>query len=145
MAYNKEQIDAIFLIICKRLEEGEAIRNILKDKDMPSTSTFFMWLDSDNEKSKQYARAKEVYAETMFDELIGIADNTSTDIFRNEKGEEQINHEVIQRDRLRIDARKWTLSKLNPKKFGDNKTVDLTTLGQSIQAPIQWVTPDEST
>lgn len=138
MAYNKEQIYNIFLIICKRLEEGEAIRNILKDKDMPSTSTFFMWLDSDNEKSKQYARAKEVYAETMFDELIGIADNTSTDILINEKGEEQINHEVIQRDRLRIDARKWTLSKLNPKKFGDNKTVDLTTLGQSIQAPIQW-------
>ena len=121
MAYSQEQIDSIFAIVCKRIEEGEAVRNILKDKDMPSTSTFFMWLDSDDSKSKQYARAKEVYADKMFDDLVLIADSTSNDVYQNEKGEDQVNHDVIQRDRLRIDTRKWTLSKLNPKKYGDNQ------------------------
>ena len=35
------------------------------------------------------------------------------------------NHNVINRDRLRVDARKWAASKLAPKKYGDASTLKL--------------------
>jgi hypothetical protein len=146
MAYDENQISDIISSICKRLEEGEALRTILQEKEMPSTATFFKWIDEDEEKLKQYARAKEAYAENVFNDIILIADGTDSDVVKDEDGIENINHHIIQRDRLRIDARKWHLSKLNPKKYGDK--VDLTSKGEKVETNIvvlgQGISPNET-
>ena len=134
MAYNKKEIDDIFDAVCDRIEEGEAVRTILRDEDMPSSRTFFKWLEQDEEKVKQYARAKELYAEGMFEDVILISDGSGDDIILDEDGVENVNHKVIQRDRLRTDNRKWALSKLNPKKYGDK--IDMTSGGEKVQQPI---------
>ena len=42
----------------------------------------------------------------------------------------KLNGENIQRSRLRIDTRKWLMSKLNPKVYGDK--LDMTTNGNDI-------------
>ena len=123
MAYSKKEVNNIFDAVCVRLENGEAVRNILMEDAFPSCNTFFRWLDTDEEKAKQYARAKMLYASKMFDDIIFIADGTGDDVLKDEDGVEQINHKVIQRDRLRVDARKWALSKLNPKKYGDKMDI----------------------
>lgn len=125
MAYSKEQIETIFEEICKRIEEGEAVRTILRDKGTPSTETFYKWVDADENKSKRYARAKELMASGMFEDIVLISDGTGDDLLIDEDGVAQVNHQVIQRDRLRVDSRKWALSKLNPKKYGDRTTTDL--------------------
>jgi hypothetical protein len=130
MAYSKEQIDTIFNIICQRIINGESVKSILRDKDMPSTQTFWDWLKNDKIKSNQYARAKEIMAERMFEDIILIADGTDDDIYVDENGIEQTNHNVIQRDRLRIDARKWNLSRMFPKKYGEK--IDMTSGGEKI-------------
>ena len=122
MAYSEKQITDIFDYVCKEVEKGRALRNVLKDENMPSTSTFYQWLDNDEVKAKQYARATEVRADIIFDDILAIADENTNDTSINENGIEVVNNDVIQRSRLRIDARKWVLSKLNPKKFGD-KTI----------------------
>ena len=57
-----------------------------------------------------------------FDEIIEIADKQSEDVGEDENGNKVINHNIVQRNRLQIDARKWALSKMFPKKFGD-KTI----------------------
>ena len=119
MAYSIEEIDSIFTYVCKEIEKGRALRNILKEDAMPSTSTFYEWLDSYEAKAKQYARATEIRAEVIFDDILGIADQNEHDTTVNADGVEIVNNDVIQRSRLRIDARKWVLSKLNPKKYGD--------------------------
>lgn len=143
MAYSQEEIDDIFNKVCLRLEEGESLRNILKDEGMPSTQTFYKWLEEEESKSKQYARAKESYADNVFNDIILIADGTDNDQLIDEDGITQVNHHVIQRDRLRIDARKWHLSKLNPKKYGDK--LDMTSGGEKIQTPVFSSNPlDES-
>lgn len=64
-------------------------------------------------------RATEVRADVIFDDILSIADQNGKDTYINENGVEVVNNDVIQRSRLQIDARKWVLSKLNPKKFGD--------------------------
>ena len=122
MAYSKEQIEKLFIVICERITKGEAVRNILKDKDMPAYETFYNWLNDEN-KAKQYARATEIRAEAIFDEMFEIADDGTNDygtkILLDGSEIEVLNSEHIQRSRLRIDTRKWALSKMNPKKYGD--------------------------
>jgi hypothetical protein len=132
MAYSQKEIDNIFNYVCIEIEKGRALRNILKDENMPSTSTFYQWLDSNTDKAKQYARATEIRADIIFDDILSIADENTNDTFVNDNGIEIVNNDVIQRSRLRIDARKWVLSKLNPKKFGDK--TDITSGGEKIQS-----------
>ena len=131
MAYTDKDKDNIFEYVCQEIEKGRALRNVLKDENMPSTSTFYQWLDNDEVKAKQYARATEVRADIIFDDILAIADENTNDTSINENGIEVVNNDVIQRSRLRIDARKWVLSKLNPKKFGDK--TDVTSGGEKIQ------------
>ncbi len=107
--------------ICTRLAEGESLRAICRDDTMPSLSTVTGWLfDGKHEEfSEQYALAREVQAEVWADEIVSIADDSSSDVTTDKDGKEIVNHERIQRSRLRVDARKWIAAKLLPKKYGD--------------------------
>lgn len=133
MAYSKEDIDNIFDEVCIRVENGEAIRDILKDKNLPSSSTFYDWLENDTEKSKRYARAKELWAESQAAEILRIADDSTNDTIYTEKGEIE-NKEWVNRSKLRVDTRKWLMSKMYPKKYGDK--IDLTTDNKPINTNI---------
>ncbi len=107
--------------ICTRLAEGESLRSICKDNAMPGLRTVMGWLfDGDHEEfSQQYARAREAQAEVRADEIVDIADDASNDFTTDENGKAVVDHEHIQRSRLRIDTRKWIASKLLPKRYGD--------------------------
>ena len=122
MAYSEKEVEELFNEACERMEKGESVRAILKDEHMPSSRTFFKWIDKDDLKVKQYARACDLRADHMFDEMFDIADNSSNDYMDKLQGDEVIkvpNTENIQRSRLRIDTRKWALSKMNPKKYSE--------------------------
>ncbi len=107
--------------ICTRLAEGESLRAICRDDAMPSLSTVTGWLfDGEHEEfSEQYARAREVQAEVLADELADIADEATGDLTTDKDGKAVVDHEHIQRSRLRVDTRKWIASKLLPKRYGD--------------------------
>lgn len=127
MAYSKQEKEKIFNEVCERMENGESVRSILKDEKMPSSRTFFKWIDSDEEKVKQYAHACDLRADYIFDEMFDIADDATNDFMNKLQGDEMVevlNKEHIQRSRLRIDTRKWALSKMNPKKYSEKMTVD---------------------
>jgi len=116
MAYDK---DEIFPLILLEIEEGASLRSILKREDMPGRTVFFEWLNNSKEKANQYARACELRAENMFEDILSIVDENTNDIITLEDGRETVNNDVIQRARLRVDARKWMLGKMHPKKYGD--------------------------
>lgn len=146
MAYKENEIKDKFDYIIINIEKGRALRTILKDNLMPSSRTFFKWLDEDEDKVKRYARATEIRSEHIFEDVLKIADNNTADIITDENGE-RTNNDVIQRSRLMVDARKWYLSKLNPKKYGDKNT----TTHEGGDKPIQLITlgngvnPNETT
>ena len=109
--------------ICLRLSHGESLRSIVKDKHIPAQSTIYVWLNKNMPFQEQYTRAREEQAETMADEIVAIADETpqTAPVF-NKDGEVidiKLDSAYIQWQRQRIDARKWTASKLRPKKYGD--------------------------
>ena len=125
MAYSKKQIQSIFSEIVKQISEGNSLRAILRQSSMPSSRTFFKWISEDEEKVKQYARGCNERSEMIFDQILTIADATEDDVIINEEGKPITNHNVIQRDRLRVDARKWALAKMNPKKYGDKQAIEM--------------------
>jgi hypothetical protein len=98
-------------------ENGKSAISALKGR--MSTLAFYKLLEEDEEKQKRYARACEMRAEQMANELLEIADTFDNDVHLDKDGNEIINHNVINRDRLRVDSRKWLLAKLHPKKYGD--------------------------
>ena len=125
--------------ICRRIAEGESLRSVCADESMPAASSIFRWLLDEEKQSfwEQYAHARAIQAELMFDELLEIADDGSNDFMTIIKGDHSYNiedKEVTNRSRLRVDTRKWYLSKVLPKKFGDK--LDLTSDGKALPAPI---------
>lgn len=114
--------DELVALICERITDGESLRTICRDEDMPACSTVFKWLIEKPAFSEQYARAREAQADTLFDEVLDIADDARND-WMERRGEDdagwQANGEHIQRSKLRIDARKWMAGKLAPKKYGE--------------------------
>ena len=114
MAYSQEQIDLIFSEILDDIERGMSLRSSLSKDNRPASDTFYIWLESNEDKSKRYARAAEKRADAIFEEILEISNHTEED------HTPFTGSNVIQRDRLKIDARKWMLAKMNPKKYGDS-------------------------
>lgn len=102
-----------------RLRCGETLRSICRDPAMPGRETVFRWMHQDKEFRDQYAEAREIGLDSMFDEALEIADDTSQDTLTDEEGRERLNSEWVQRSRLRIDTRKWYLARAMPKKYGE--------------------------
>lgn len=118
----------LFDRICERIAEGESLRAICGDADMPSTTAVKKWLIKDDGGAlvAQYARAREMQADTLFEEVLDIADDARNDWMerRADQGTGyELNGEHLQRSRLRVDARKWMAGKLRPKVYGDKVDV----------------------
>ena len=113
--------------ICEQLSKGRSLNKILKQDGMPSSTTVMKWLWRESKHKeefvKQYTRARQEQAEHWADETIDIADEKEGDYYTNEKGKKLVDHENINRSRLRVDTRKWFASKLLPKKYGDKMTL----------------------
>lgn len=115
-----EYTDDIAAEICRRLAGGESLRRICSDDHLPNDRTVRQWAaDNRNGFYPQYARARDLGLDVMADEIIDIADDGQNDYIETEDGREVLNGEHIQRSRLRVDSRKWYLSKLAPKRYGD--------------------------
>jgi hypothetical protein len=121
MAYSQQQIDETFDEILREIEQGNSLISILRRKEFPSTATFYQWLEADEDKAKRYVRACEIRADVIFEDIIDIADHSDED------HTPFTGANVVQRDRLKIDARKWIVAKLHPKKYSDRVYQDITT------------------
>jgi hypothetical protein len=129
--YTEKRFDDIL----SSIETGKALGEACKENGVTPQS-FHKWLREDKTKGKlkisKYARACEIRAEIIFEEIMQIADDPREDAIVTDSGI-IMNTEFVQRSRLRIDARKWTLSKMNPKKYGDK--IESTLVGDE-QRPV---------
>lgn len=80
----------------------------------------------------QYTRARAVGYERLAEEILDISDDGRNDTYMTESGE-ATNHDVIARSRLRVDSRKWMLSKMLPKVYGEKLAIG----GASDMPPVQ--------
>ena len=120
--------EAIGIALCAAIAEGMSLRSACALPGMPDVSTVIRWL-ADEERAEfcaQYARAREDRADLLAEEILQIADDGRNDTQVDEDGNVFVDHDVIARSRLRVDARKWLASKMAPKKYGDKITAEHT-------------------
>lgn len=122
--------DSIASEICQRLSLGESLTAICRDDHMPSFVTVYSWINGEvgaaveSEFPKKYARARAIKIEYMAEQLEEIADDARNDWMDRVVGSEGdtirvIDHEHVTRTRLRLDTRRFLLSKLRPDIYGD--------------------------
>jgi hypothetical protein len=104
--------------ICERMVEGETLRKICLDAEMPDRRTIFRWLTQHSEFRANYTIAIELHADHWADLAQQIADDRSGDYIKRD-GKLIPDWENVQRSRLRVDTIKWRTAKLNPKKYSD--------------------------
>lgn len=143
MGRHSEFSQGVADVICERLAEGESLRSICRDEEMPALSSVFKWLNEQVKFSEQYARAREEQAEALAAEIVAIADET--EVTTKMDGEDvrlTLDATAVARNRLRVDARKWVAAKLKPKVYGDKVTNEHTGAGGG---PVQLVTKIQRT
>ncbi|MDN7820626.1 terminase small subunit protein [Burkholderia vietnamiensis] len=111
--------------ICAAIIDGMTLRQVCALPGMPAKSTILRWLQDEDkaEFQAQYVRAREIQAEDMADEILEIADDGRNDWMEQHDRDGNAvgwreNGEAIRRSALRVEARKWLLSKRAPKKYG---------------------------
>lgn len=133
MAARIKRSQALADRICEQLAAGKSLRKICRTTGMPTMPFVFKWLREDENFVAQYARAREAQAETLFDQIVDIADAADTSSMRG-----------IEHAKIRIDARKWSAGKMAPKKYGDKIGVEHTgsiNLATALEAARKRVAP----
>ncbi len=118
MAYCPEVAEYIL----ERVIDGIPLRKICEDRNMPGTSVFLRWVVEDKDLRERYALAQQMRAMVWADETIHIADTpcmSMTIVDKADGTKEIVMADNVQRSRVKIEARKFMLSKILPKQFGD--------------------------
>jgi len=110
--------------ICEVVANGSNIVATLKaNETFPSWSTFRRWKNENFELQTLYVTAIQDKSEAVIFEIDEI-------LFELRKGD--IEAPVAN---VLIQTLKWKAAKFYPKMFGDNKNVDVTTKGESMNTP----------
>ncbi len=97
--------------ICARIAQGESVRGMCRDADMPSEASVYKWRNDYPDFAESYARARSSQTEHLLEDILEIADSPT--IASDDK-------------RVRIDARKWAMAKLAPKRYGESQRHEIT-------------------
>lgn len=138
------------LRICEEISDGLSLRRVCDAPDLPTKRTVQRWLAQGyldiSEKSDtiyarfchRFARAREMQAEALFDEMKDVADDGSNDYVEatNKKGETKIafNKENVLRSKLRVETYRIIAERQKPKKYSPmTKLADAE--GENLPAP----------
>jgi hypothetical protein len=119
IAFDPVLADAIIDLIAS----GFSLKRACDLPGMPDPMSVRKWVVRHGEFSLKYARALLSKAQVHADEILDIADDSRNDweCIIDQNGEKVyiLRHDHVKRQQLRIETRKWYLSKVLPKQFGD--------------------------
>ena len=117
--------------ILERMLTGESLTRICSGEDFPALSTVFKWLAEDRAKRAdgltepgtrlfldEYDVALDLRLDLQREQLLDISDDGSNDTYTDAEGNTVVDHDHIQRSKLRVETRKWLMSVMAPKRYG---------------------------
>ena len=114
---QQDQLDtfeALFEPAINALSGGTSITKFLSmDHRQPHPGQFMRWLKADPDRYRQYLYARDIAAELISNDIIGIADGTDNPL------------EDVARSKLRVDARKVMMSFDNKERFTTTTKIDV--------------------
>jgi len=125
--WGKPHLDKFEKVLELIAEKGLSLRQACEKTKLHRRS-FHEMVNDDADRRDRYARAREDREDFLLDEIYSIADDSTRDTVtkKSKNGDEyaEENHEWVNRSKLRVDVRKWHLSKMSPKKWGDRLELD---------------------
>ncbi len=115
--------------ICEALAAGKSLRAICEAEHLPHRATVHRWvLNNEQGFCDQYVRARDIGLDALAEEALAIADTPVEGVRREEsdEGYKEVREDMLGHRKLQVDTRKWYLSKLAPKKYGDKTSMELT-------------------
>ena len=134
--YNQHEREQIVKSICEDVIENKLSFTQAVKKSPVTFVSFFKWVTESQDLKDLYHYAREIRSDILFEEIIDIADNPQEgETIKEDKNGLTIEKgDMLGHRRLQIDARKWVVAKMQPKKYGDK--LDVTTDGQPLNTPI---------
>ena len=106
----------LMAVICERISRGESLRAICSDKAMPGEAAVRYWVSQDHEGcAAGFEAARAVQAHRFAEELIALCDEVPPML---EDG--RVDQGWVTWQKMRIDTRKWTASRILPKEYGEH-------------------------
>jgi hypothetical protein len=117
--------------ILERISEGRSLVYAVKEANM-SYPTAMYQLRNNPDLQTKYRACMEERGDYLADELVDLADEMPPPDL-----DPALINAWVNRQRLRIDARKWSAAKLRPKQWGDKIDVSVTHTQISITQALQ--------
>ena len=96
--------------VCEGVARGEGLRSVCgpdRARGMPDEATAYGWLSEKPDFTRRVAQAREAWADLIIEEMLEISNGAAGDA------------KDVNRDKLRIETRKWLVAKLSPARYGD--------------------------
>lgn len=103
---NEERRATLGPLVCQRVARGQLVKEACARVGV-SRRTFRDWMQQDAGLRAAFERARIDQAHALAEETLRISDSDAFSM------------EAVQRNRLRVDTRKWYVSKIAPALFGD--------------------------
>lgn len=123
-APERRPLDAEALrLLCSHIAGGDSLSSWARNEGY-AKQTISDWVLADPDRVKAYREARRMQADAHVDDLIDLADE---EMPLDAQG--RTDSAMVQRQRTRIDTRKWIASKYHPALYGDKVDVNATIRG----------------
>lgn len=112
------QYGIMFENFIEQVYRGRSLRSLVEDDPrLISYEDFLRWIKRDPQRHERFKEAQEARTEFLAGEILEIADGVDAI--------DASSPETVNRDKLRIDTRKWLMSAHNRKRYGESKSIEV--------------------
>lgn len=114
--------------ICRRISEGEPLRQICRDDKMPTWHAVYRWIEANPDFAQRIARARELGFDAIAEEALAIANTPQIGEIEetSQDGKKVKREDMLGHRKLQVETRLKLLAKWAPKKYGESIRQELT-------------------
>lgn len=114
------QYEQMFERVVEDIYRGRSLQSLIReDHREVSYEDFLRWVKKDSMRHERFKEAQEMRTEFLAGEILQIADGVDSI--------EPTSNDAVNRDKLRIDTRKWLMGAHNKKRYGEIKQLEVAT------------------
>ena len=112
------EYEQIFERVIEDIYRGRSLQSLLEgDSRIVSYEDFLRWIKRDSQRHERFREAQEMRTEFIAGEILEIADGVHSI--------DPTASDTVNRDKLRIETRKWLMGSHNKKRYGETKQIEL--------------------
>ncbi len=117
-ALRHVEYEQIFERVIEDIYRGRSLQSLIEDDHrVVSYEDFLRWVKRDPIRAERFKEAQEMRTEFLAGEILEIADGVGAI--------DPSSSDTVNRDKLRIDTRKWLMGAHNKKRYGESKQIEL--------------------